>query len=401
VTHATVSDATLFSQACRDDPYPFYAEWREHAPVWWSEAMGGYIVTRYADVRRGLSEPERFAQSHRFDGALSDALGLEPLVMLDPPLHTELRRAFGASFRPAVLEARLAPLIERIAGALVGELEPGEPFELNARIGSRVAMDVMAALIGSESTPELRGLYRAVLEYIRVSRMGADALDDGAVEAGRAAGRDLMRYLGELRDGAPRADGLNLVHVLTESGAIDRKLIVATCANLLVAGVETSTSGIATAMFALLSHSGVEAAVRREPRLARQAFDEALRWNSPLQFVGRRVREPVTLAGTDLDDGDELLLFVGSANRDPERYAQPETFSLGRANTDHLAFGRGIHLCLGAPVVRVEARAIIGRLLERFPGLSLDRDRLPRFSGGPATRVFDELWLVPGREATR
>jgi cytochrome P450 len=386
-------DEALFSEHFAHDPYPTYAQWRETAPVWYSERMGAYVVTRGQDVRAGLTDWRSCSQSHKFDGALSDALGIEPLVALNPPLHDELRRVFGVNFRPAALSEMMEPVIARAVDQLVARLDQNEPFELNRSLGKPLAMAVVSALIGSDNRPELGELYLGVLRYIRQSRMDEAGPDE--IAAGRSAGRGLMQYLGDQRRRRVRTGGLDIVSGIRETEEISADLIIATCANLLVAGVETSTSGIATAMYGLLTHSEAAAQVRDDPSRARLAFDEGLRWNSPLQFIGKQVAEPLTLAGTELASGDELLLFVGSANRDSERYKDPDEYRIDRSRTDHLAFGTGIHLCLGAPMVRVEARTLINRLLNAFPDLRLDPDRPPSYAGGPSTRILEELWLAP------
>jgi len=185
------------------------------------------------------------------------------------------------------------------------------------------------------------------------------------------------------------------VTTIATGEGLDAAEIITTCANLLIAGVETTVGGMATTIYALLTHESALAAVRADPDLARRAFDEALRWVSPVQIIGKQVAAPVTLGGQRLDPGGEVFLLVGSANRDPERYREPDSYRLDRANRDHLAFGSGMHLCLGAPLSRLEGRLIVDQLLARFPTLDLVDPQAPLdWGGGPSARAPAELWLT-------
>lgn len=387
-------DERLGSAAFLADPYPAYAEWREQAPVWFSERLGGFVVSRFADVRGVLGDAQGFRQSQAWERGLTDALGARPLVALDPPEHAAIRRAFSPPFRPRALEAEMTAVVERAVAAALDPLAAGEPFELNA-VSMRLSMAVVAALIGSEDSPELARRYATVLDALRQVRV--NQAGDDVVAAGQAAGRELIGYLRDLRSQGTRTGGLDLVRTVQESSELDVDAIVTTCANLLIAGVETTVGGVATAVYGLLTHPERCAEVRADPRLAGRAFDEGLRWISPVQMVGKQVAEPRTVAGQELEPGAELILLLGSANRDAERYEDAGTYRFDRRHRDHLAFGSGIHLCLGAPLARLEGRLLIAGLLERFGGLRLDPAREVEFAGGPSARAARVLWLVADR----
>ncbi len=392
-----MSDAELFSEAFSEDPYPFYAGWRTAAPVWWSERLGGHVVSRYAGVRKGFADAQAFRQSQQFERGFTEALGAQPLVAIDPPAHDVIRKAFSGPFRPRALEEQMSAAVKRVVEQVIAGLEDSVAFELNRDLSTPVAMAVVARLIGSDDSPELGRLYAAVLNSLRRVRMNqADAAD---AELGRDAGRQLIDYLHDLRTRSVRTDGLDLVSTVELSDGLTTRDIVTTCANLLVAGVETSVGGIATTIHALLTHPAALEAVRADAGLARRAFDEGLRWVSPVQIIGKQVAQPLGVDGCRLAAGDEVFLLVGSANRDPDRYHDPDRYRLDRANRDHLAFGSGLHLCLGAPLARLEARVLIAQLFARFANLELaDPAAVLGYGGAPSARAPTELWLVGTRE---
>lgn len=387
-----MTDTELFSDAFLEDPYPFYRGWREQAPVWWSERLGGSVLSRYADVRRAFGDGQAFRQSQKFERGLTEALGAPPLVAMDPPVHTLVRSAFSGPFRPRALEELMGSAVREAVGAAIGGLVDGRAFELGREVSTPVGMAVVARLIGSDDSPQLGGLYSAVLNSLRRVRMNQA---DGEEEAGRAAGAELIAYLHDLRSRSVRTGGLDLVTTIATGHGLDEAEIITTCANLLIAGVETTVGGVATMIYALLTHESDLNGVRADPDLGRRAFDEALRWVSPVQIIGKQVAGPVTLDGHRLEAGDEVFLLVGSANRDPERYREADRYRLDRVNRDHLAFGSGMHLCLGAPLSRLEGRLIVNQLLARFPTLDLvDRDAPLDWGGGPSARAPAELWLT-------
>jgi cytochrome P450 len=388
-----VSDSELFSSAFFSNPYPFYARWREASPVWRSDRLGGLVVSRYADVRRGFGDGRAFRQSQQFERGLTSALGAQPLVATDPPAHARIRRAFSGPFRPRALEQRMGVAVQRAAARVISDLKDSVAFELNREVTARIALAVVSTLIGSDDSPELGRLYAAVLDSLRRVRMNqAETADE---TRGRDAGRQLIEYLHDLRARSVETDGLDLVSTIGPSDGVDTREIVTTCANLLVAGVETSVGGIATTMHALLTHEQECNSVRADGATARRAFDEALRWESPVQIIGKQVAQEVVLNEQRLGVGEEVFLLVGSANRDPARYEDPDQYRFDRANRDHLAFGSGLHLCIGAPLARLEARVIVTQLLARFPKLQLADPNVPLgYDGGPSARAAKELWLV-------
>jgi cytochrome P450 len=387
-----VTDAELFSEEFVQSPFPFYEKWRDEDPIWWSDRLSGHVVSRYADVRGGFARPDLFRQSRRFQSGFVNSIGPDLLSVLDPPRHTAVRSAFSAPFRPRGLETQLRSIVETVVDGLVDELHPGQAFDL-AALTTRLTMAVMAALMGSEASPELYELYAAILESLRRVRM--NLADEADIKRGADAGRALQEYVLRMRDREATVEGPDLITTTPLGDAIDRATLATVCAQLLVAGVETTVAGVATTVFALLTHRDAMMLVRGDLSVAKRAFDEGLRWVSPVQIMGRTVAQSVTIAGRELSPGDEVFLLIGSANRDPSEYEDPDSFVVDRRRPDHLAFGSGIHLCLGAPLSRLEGAVLLSRLLRRFPELDFDPDHdVPSFVGAPSARGLPELWLV-------
>jgi cytochrome P450 len=382
----------LLSEELAQDPYPHYERWRDGARAWRSSDLDAWVISRFSDVRAGLANHRALRQSQRFEGALNDALGLVTMVSLDPPRHAEVRDFFRPHFRPGALEA-MEPLLASAADRLLDGLQPGRPFVLSD-VTKPLAGEAMALLVGSEEPDRLIDLSAAVLDYLRKTRVRAHSDDDR--RSGCDAGRELIAYLASLRGRMPELEGPGLVRRLPPAEDRDAITLLGMCASVLVAGVETSVSGFDTTLRTLVEHPEAMDAIRADERLARTAFDEALRRTSPIQAFGRVAGEPIELGESRLEPGDEVLLFVGSANRDPASYDDPAAFSLSRSRRDHLAFGTGVHLCLGAPLVRLQAQVLLPRLLARFPRLGLDpASAEPRFGGAPLLRILDHVVLSP------
>jgi cytochrome P450 len=371
-----LSDSELTSPAFLVDPYPFYERWREESPVWWSERLDAYLVARYDDVRAIMTRPRVFGQSRRYEGAMIDAFGRDTMVILAPPRHGEVRNPTADYFRPRRLESALGTAVNANARRIVAGLP--ERFELTTDLSEPLVMDSMALLFGIEDTQVLRDLYGPLILYLKRSR-ALDA-DQSVQEAGRKAGSRLVEFLGELGRLRRRQPGQDLVSHLLLLGMPPEE-VETVCALTLIGGVDTTVRGLANLLLGVLSTPGQQEHLRARPDLAENAFDEALRWISPLQLKGREMREAAVLQGVTLEPGRAVLGLLGSANRDPARYSRPAAFEADRKVGDHLAFGFGIHYCVGAPLARMEAGALLGALLGRFGDLSIERPDELRFEG--------------------
>ena len=387
-----MSDSELGSPEFLADPYPFYARWRKESPVWWSDRLDAYVVARYSDVRYMLTTPKVFGQSRRYEGAMIDAFGRDTMVILEPPHHGEVRSPVADYFRPRRLESALGAAITANAKGIVDALP--ERFELTRDLGEPLVMESMALLFGIGDTQALRELYGPLIEYLKRSR----ALDAGphVQEAGREAGRRLVDFLGDLGRLRRRHPASDLVSHLLALGMPEEE-VETVCALTLIGGVDTTVRGLANLLLGVLATPGQQDLLRERQELAANAFDEALRWISPLQLKGSEVRQPVVVAGVPLEPGRAMLGLLGSANRDPARYIRADEFQSDRKVGDHLAFGFGIHYCVGAPLARIEGDSLLRALFRRFSHLEMDAPGELRFEG-PVYRSPLEL-PIRGQES--
>lgn len=369
------------------DPYPAYRRWRSEAPVWWSKKMNGWMISRYTDTRSVLTRHRVWKQSMHFEGALVDAFDAMTLVAMDQPEHSEVRKRAEPFFRPTGLEERMRAAVEDITSDLIGALNPGEPFELSTRITGPLVWRVMAALMGTSDTEQLAGRYRRVLDYQRGIRSRTPAPEEE--QAAMQAGRELIGYLGELA----AVRGMSpLYDALTDAG-ISRAVALSACALTVAGGVETTLRGLASTTYALLSHQDQLELVRSDPSLAQKAFEEGLRWVSPVQLKARQAAEDTEVGGQAIRAGDIAFPLLGAANRDERHYPDPDQYDLRRRSADHLAFGSGIHYCLGAPLAKIEARTVIQKLLDRFRTLEFAPGYTARWDG-PIHRSPSEVLIV-------
>ncbi|MFF0146562.1 hypothetical protein ATK36_0732 [Amycolatopsis sulphurea] len=361
---------TDFMELYWRDPHRALEYAREHTPVRevTFEAGPTWLVTRYADVRAGLADP-RLAKDYR--AALSDEeRALAPpglpapmshmLTSLDPPDHTRLRRLVTRAFTVRRI-AELRPRVESIAASLLAELPTGEPVDLVARYAIPLPMEVISELIG---VPELDredfAHWSTVLidecpepELIRASAQLADYLS-GLVALRRKDPDDaLLSGLIEASEGGEHLSDIE---------------IVAMAMLLLMAGHETSAVFITNSVRTLLADSA--ALERLKPDTAANLIEELLRWISPaLNASLRFATEDLEIGGVRIPRGASVTLSTGAADRDPRRFPDASTLDPDRDTTGHLAFGHGIHRCLGAALVRLEAEVAVPALFDRFPNL--------------------------------
>jgi cytochrome P450 len=396
-----------WAPAVRDDPFGHFAEARARCPVQKARLADGHpawVVLGYDAARRALNDPRI---SKDMLAALADdgdvvAEGLpgpefsRHMLNVDPPDHTRLRRLVSRAFTPSRVAA-LEPAVRAIAGNLLDELDdagPGATVDLIEGYAYPLPFRVIGELLGipAADRPRLHAWFGVLL---------TGWAGDPPAEAVRASD-GIVACLRELVEDKRRhpADDLVSVLVAAEDDALSTQELLSSLFQLIVAGHDTTASLIGNGVVALLDHPGQLRALLADPGRLPGAVDELIRFTAPVPHATFRVTaEPVTLDGVQIPAHEQVLVCLGSANRDPDRFPAPDVLDIGRDDGPHLGFGHGIHYCLGAPLARLEARVAFEELLGRHPGLRLavDRDALAWAHGdGLVLRGLVSLPIVLG-----
>jgi pimeloyl-[acyl-carrier protein] synthase len=370
-----------FSKEVLNDPYPTYRAMRERDPVHRSWLGAGWVLTRFADIRQLLNDPRLGNDLHLANwwkwiekrqlkaGRTQEELDDPNLIMSDPPRHTRLRALVNKAFTPDSIRA-LAPKIHRIAGELLDQAGGGGQMELVRALAYPLPVLVIAELMGVPVAD--RDQFREWSDAMAGST-GTFALEDirRSVDGDHAIHRYLQGVIEERRKD-PQDDLLTrLVQVEENGDRLTMQELLALCSLLLVAGNVTTRGLISNGMHALLRHPEQLQRLREKPELLEDGVNELARYDSSVQLVARFPKEDIELGGKRIKKGTMISMLMGAANRDPERFAEPDRLDLTRDNTQFLVFGHGIHYCLGHYLARMNARIAIGALLERFPYVKL------------------------------
>jgi pimeloyl-[acyl-carrier protein] synthase len=363
-----------------EDPYPMYHRLRAEDPVH-HNPLGFWVLTRYEDVVTALRD-SRLAKE-AIAPFIAARFGTPPptgsLSMLDrdPPDHTRLRGLVSKAFTPRVVEG-LRPHIQRIVDDLLARVENTHSMDLIEEFAYPLPVMVICQMLGVpvEDSERFKQWGQDVARGLDTILLPAES------EVGRrsmAARQALGGYFRELiaeRRASPRADMLSdLIAAREASDKLNEDELLATCVLLLVAGHETTVNLIGNGTLALLRHPDQLRRLREEPGLIGSAVEELLRYDGPVQRTARIPSTDVTIAGRTIPKGDMVMPFIGAADRDPAQFTDPDRLDLGRADNRHIAFGWGIHFCLGAPLARLEGQIAIGTLVQRLPKLALATDR--------------------------
>lgn len=383
-----------------EDPYPMYRRLRERDPFHRSRLVG-WVATRYEDVVEILRD-SRFSADDRkrpdyernrarlVRAGIVDADDVQEPSMLrsDAPDHTRLRGLVSRAFTPRAVE-RWRKRIEGTTEELLDRLPRGGRVDVMSALAGPLPVIVIAEMLGVPREDQARFKHWSD-EVVR--SMGMSSFDD--LRRSRAAWRELRGYLEGIaaeRRREPRDDLLSALLSAEEQGdRLSLDEVFSTCNLLLVAGNETTTNLIGNATLALLRHPDQLERLRGDAALTPHAVEELLRWDSPVQYTSRIALEPVEIAGERVEAGQEVILVLGAANRDPEHFPAPDVLDLGRQDIRHLSFGHGVHFCLGAQLARLEGEVAIGALVRRFPDLCLD-DSAPRWRANPILRGLERL----------
>ena len=357
----------------REDPYPLYRHLLANAPVQWNEQLEAWTIARFVDVVNSLTDA-RFstAPGPRHPPAESEGGRVgKSMLRSDPPDHTRLRALVAAAFTPRMVD-QLRPRIRAVVAQLLEDMaERGTPVDLMADFAHPLPVAVIAELLGIPHADRSQFLeWSAVVAASLDPFVPAELLQRVVV-----ARNALHAYLREVIAARRRRPGSDLISALVaveEHGdALSEPELVEMCALLLIAGHSTATCLIGNGMLALLRHGDQLERLRDDPGLLPGAIEELLRFDAPVQLTRRIATVRLEIDGHTIAPGESILPLLGAANHDPAQFFEPERLDLGRHPNPHLAFGRGLHFCLGAPLARVEGQLAIGALLRRFPKLRL------------------------------
>lgn len=377
-------DLDLFSPAFQADPFPTFAQMRTQDPVYELKVptIAGrkyWVVTRYEDIERVLKDNKHFTKGLRYLLSAEELTRLphvftklsNNMLNSDPPDHNRLRSLISMTFTPRLIE-RWRPRIQTIIDDLLDQVQEKGKMDLIEDFAFPLPATILIELFGipDEDKPRFRVWSNRIVEAIG-NLEAILRLDALTVE--------FETYLHQLISEKRQHPSDDLLGQLIQSEAEGEKLstqeLISTVFLFLIAGHETTTNVISNAMLALLLHPDQMQLLRQDPSLINAAFEECLRYQGPLMKATHYwALEDIELGGKLLQRGDEIALMLASANRDPEVFTDPDMLDILRQENRHLAFGKGIHFCIGAPLARLEGQLAIATLLRRLPNLHLNVD---------------------------
>ena len=362
-------------------PYEQYARLRAHDPVHWSPLLDGWVLTRHDDVVALLRDPTVSVELDNARG--TDVVELQrerqsrsgrpsdTLVLRDDPDHNRLRKLLQQPFGPRPVEALRAMITERVDRALA-DLAPRGAMDVIADFAYPLPVAIFNDMLGlaDEDAPRVRAWIQAV------ARMLDPVLDEDEYARCQALMDEMYEYLDgqvEAKRRAPADDVLTALVQAEEAGdRLTRNELVAQVVTLYVAGHEPTMSLIGNGLLALLRQPDQLVKLRSRPALLPNAVNELLRYDGPNQFVRRIAMQPMTIGGREVAVGDVLYPCVGAANRDPERWDEPDLVRVDRADAaHHVQFGSGVHHCLGSHLARLQAEVALGALVFRLDDVAL------------------------------
>ena len=377
----------------RVDPYPIYRRLLEEQPVHLTP-FGVPAFARYDDCFAILRDHKRFSSDetkspdyvlqHQAIEAQAESLGADfnegdrPFLFLDPPDHSRLRRLVNQAFTPRAVEG-LRPRIQQIVDALLDKAASTDSMDVVAELAYPLPVIVICEMLGVPAEDQAtfrvwsselaRSLDPEITQPPDVLERRVRAISES---------REYFRGLVAEHRAAPRPDILSALIAAEEEGdKLGEGELLSTCTLLLIAGHETTVNLIANGLLQLLRHPQELARFTSEPGLAPSVVEEVLRFDPPVQFDGRIALEEMEFGGLKLTRGQFVMLLLGAANRDSSHFADPNRFDITRNDDRHLAFGYGIHFCLGAPLARLEGQIALRTLVERFRALELATDPPP------------------------
>jgi cytochrome P450 len=384
----TLSLSNLKHPEVRANPYPFYAQLRSQDPVHWDEELGFWVLTRFADIvfvyhdprfsraqglRRGY---ERLPESEQIIAAPVHHSFSKTMFYSDPPYHTRLRGLVNSAFTPAAVE-QMRPYVQQTVDNLLDRVQANGKMDVIDDFAYPLPILVIAHMLGLPAEDRVR--FKQWSDDLFAILGSVPHAPDLMERAARSL-NELTSYitaLSETRRGHPLKDLLTALVEAAEGGEhLTQEELVANVIILLSAGHETTSNLIGNGLLALLQNPDQMQKLRDRHNLVASAVEEMMRYDNPVQISYRSAAADVEIAGKLIRKGQLVNSILGAGNRDPEHYSEPDCFDITRDEGRHLGLGLGIHFCLGAPLLRLEAQIAFTTMLRRFPELSLATENL-------------------------
>lgn len=371
----------------RANLYAHYAYLREHAPVFWVDSLQAWAVSRYEDVLYILKNPQVFSSAAFFDqllGEFDPVPEIPSMITSDPPAHTRLRKLANKGFMPSMIR-NLTPRVSAIATALIEPLCSKREFDFVHDFSAAFPVLVIAEMLGIE--PELRvDFKRWADDTISASNRATAAEEDR--RRIRQSVTEMRAYFETVIARRRQEPGDDLISAFVraeeENQALTAPEILSLSILLLLGGSETTTNLLGSILITLLEQPDICASVQRDLSLIPQLIEEGLRYHSPVQVLFRQATQAVEIAGTTIPAKATVMPLLASANRDVRKFPDPDRFDITRNTDGHVAFGHGVHFCLGAPLARAEAKVALEALLPYLSSFKVN---------SPAVRWLDAFFV--------
>ncbi len=398
-------DKLLVSKEFLVDPYPVLHRLREEDPVHWSDSIGGWVLTRYDDIVTTFRDVSHFSNEGRLARAVEhlpaesrakfkvfeDHYRLKSLIHSDPPDHTRLRALVTKAFSPLLVEG-MRPRVQAIVSGLLDSAQSAGQMDIIRDLAIPLPVTILAEIFGAPPADQMRfkGWADDLLGFQGLNRPSEEIL-----ARSQKALLEIRGYLAKLiqaRRCEPREDLLSeLVAAEAEGGKLSETELLNSCITLLVAGHETTTSLIGNGIYLLLSHPDQWRLLQNDPSLLTSAIEEILRYESPVARQPRLMKQDTQMDGKLIRTGEIVFQMLNAANRDPAYFTEPDRFDITRRNNRHIAFGLGIHFCVGATLARTEGQIVFTTVMERMPGMRLATDKPEWDLQKPNSRMLKEL----------
>ncbi|WP_010494010.1 cytochrome P450 [Paenibacillus elgii] len=355
----------------RFNPFQWYRKMREEAPVRWDEERRTWDVFGYEEVKTVLDRKEVFSSRVFRDGK---SLFENGLLNLDPPKHTQMRDIVNKAFTPKAMKD-WEPRIQAITNELLDAVEGKQEIDLVEQLSYPLPVLVIAEMLGVPAKDQRKFKDWSDQAVAGPANNSEEAKSEQLRKQQQVVG-ELYAYFKEIIELKKMEPADDIISVLLQASVNGESLteeeIVGFCILLLVAGNETTTNLITNAIYTFLEYPEVYRQIKNEPdELLPAAIEEVLRFRSPVQASFRFVQEDVVLGGKELRAGEYVIAWMGAANRDEKQFPNAEQFVVPRKPNLHMAFGRGIHFCLGAPLARMEAEIVLKEWIRRYPDFRL------------------------------